>query len=235
MIRKAATDISSGIPVRRWWHSRLQCMEVLARVLSRCARRLASRPRLVNCLGLRMAETSRTLARVSSRVSQSVEHWPCISSGIRRLSHSLWSFAAVSNWPMSSCNSRLSRWRSFSWTCSRRSASSCGSNLIDLREKCPCPQTTASTTRLRTSKLAGSGAEALKISTLPSAEHRHNKSMSRRAFFAEGGHGVSDLRLAYIADGANECSLRADPPWSLTGLYLKICSDSLQAMCSRAI
>src|SRR3546814_1978325 len=56
-----------------------------------------------------MADTSRTLLRVSSSVSQRIVHWPCSSSGIRRLSHSLCSFAAVNNCPISSCNSRLSR------------------------------------------------------------------------------------------------------------------------------
>ena len=37
-------------------------------------------------------------------------------------------------------------------------------------------------------------------------------SVNRRAFSREGGHVVIDLRLAYITDGANGCSLRADRP-----------------------
>jgi hypothetical protein len=37
-------------------------------------------------------------------------------------------------------------------------------------------------------------------------------SVNRRAFSREGGQAVIDLRLAYIADGANGCSLRADRP-----------------------
>ena len=40
----------------------------------------------------------------------------------------------------------------------------------------------------------------------------HNMSVNRRAFSREGGHVVIDLRLAYITDGANGCSLRVDRP-----------------------
>ena len=40
----------------------------------------------------------------------------------------------------------------------------------------------------------------------------HNMSVNRRAFSRDGGHVVIDLRLAYISDGANGYSLRADRP-----------------------
>ena len=62
--------------------------------------------------------------------------------------------------------------------------------------------------------------DKLQTSALTSAEQVHRKSVSRRAFSREGDHVVIDLRLAYIADGANKCSLRADPPCAMTGLCL---------------
>jgi hypothetical protein len=46
------------------------------------------------------------------------------------------------------------------------------------------------------------------------------------------GHepGESDLRLAYIADGANEGSLREDRSWRLTGLCVKCVAKSFLNM-----
>ncbi|MCY1407893.1 hypothetical protein D9M71_232050 [compost metagenome] len=54
-------------------------------------------------------------------------------------------------------------------------------------------------------------------SKLPRVEQTHSNSVNVRAFSREGGHLAIDLRLAYIADGANGCSLRADRSCWLTG------------------
>jgi len=62
------------------------------------------------------------------------------------------------------------------------------------------------------------------MSRLPSVEQAHSNSVNRRAFSREGGHMVIDLRQAYIADGANGGSLRADRSSWLTDLcFVVLC------------
>jgi signal transduction histidine kinase len=59
------------------------------------------------------------------------------------------------------------------------------------------------------------------IGQLLTAAKLQSEWLKRRVLLRDTDLAMSDFRLAYIADGANEGSLREDRSWRLTGLYVE--------------
>lgn len=96
---------------------------------------------------------------------------------------------------------------------------------MDLRERHCCRPTTPSVARLSSNTDSGKGAEWLKAHRLINSEARHKPRVRRRAWLRDTDLARSDLRLAYIADEANEGSLR-EVRSPLTGLSLECVAES---------